>query len=108
MTDTTYPRGRTALLFVDPYNDFLSEGGKVYPHIKPIADEVGLLDNLRRLDGAVRAAGVQVVIVPHRRWEPDDYEHWVIPTPHSGRSCTCITSRVVNGAASGTLTSRRS
>ena len=61
MLETTYPRQRTALLLVDPYNDFLSEGGKVYPRIKPIADEVGLLDNLRRLDGAIRAASIQVV-----------------------------------------------
>ena len=81
MTGTTYPRGKTALLFVDPYNDFLSEGGKVYPRIKPIADEVGLLDNLRRLNGAIRAAGIQVVIVPHRRWEAGDYESWDHPNP---------------------------
>ena len=85
MTDTTYPRERTALLLVDPYNDFLSEGGKIYPHIKPIADEVGLLDNLRRLDGAVRAAGIQVAIVPHHRWEPGDYEHWDHPNPSQQR-----------------------
>src|SRR5215471_16801255 len=37
MLETTYPRQRTALLLVDPYNDFLSEVGKVYPRIKPIA-----------------------------------------------------------------------
>ena len=81
MPETIYPRGRTALLLVDPYNDFLSERGKVFPRIKPIVDEVGLLDNLRRLDGAVRAAGIQVVIVPHRRWEPGDYEDWDHPNP---------------------------
>jgi nicotinamidase-related amidase len=81
MSETTYPSGRTALLLVDPYNDFLSEGGKIYPRIKPIADEVGLLDNLRRLDGAIRAAGIQVVIVPHRRWEPGDCEDWDHPNP---------------------------
>jgi nicotinamidase-related amidase len=79
MTETTYPRERTALLVVDPYNDFLSEDGKIYP--RPVADEVGLLDNLRRLDGAVRTAGIQVVIVPHRRWEPGDYEDWDHPNP---------------------------
>jgi len=81
MAATAYPRERTALLLVDPYNDFLSEAGKVYPLLKPIADEVGLLDNLRRLDGAVRGAGIQVAIVPHRRWEPGDYEHWDHPNP---------------------------
>ena len=72
MVETAYPRERTALLLVDPYNDFLSEGGKVYPLLKPIADDVGLLDNLRRLDRAVRAARIQIVIVPHRRWQPGD------------------------------------
>ena len=80
-TNAAYSRERTALLFVDPYNDFLSEGGKIYPRIKPVADEVGLLDNLRRLDRAVREAGIQVVIVPHRRWEPGDYEAWDHPNP---------------------------
>jgi hypothetical protein len=81
MTETTYPRERTALLFVDPYNNFLSEDGKVYPRIKPIAGEVGLLDNLRQLDGAIRAAGILKVIVPHRRWESGDYETWDHPNP---------------------------
>jgi nicotinamidase-related amidase len=82
MTDKpTYDPTRTGLLSVDPYNDFLSEGGKIYPRLKAVADEVGLLDNLRRLDGAVRAAGIQVVIVPHRRWEPGDYEDWDHPNP---------------------------
>lgn len=81
MAVTIYPRERTALLLVDPYNDFLSEGGKIYPRLKAVADEVGLLDNLRRLDRAVRAARIQVVIVPHRRWQPGDYEDWDHPNP---------------------------
>src|SRR5689334_11242861 len=54
MSNTRYPRDRTAYLLVDPYNDFLSEGGKVNALLKPVADEVGLLDNLRKLDAAVR------------------------------------------------------
>ena len=29
MTTTTYAADRTALLIVDPYNDFMSEGGKL-------------------------------------------------------------------------------
>ena len=81
MTDTTYPRQRTALLLVDPYNDFLSEGGRIYPRVKAIADEVALLDNLRSLQKAVREAGIQVAIVPHRRYEPGDYETWDHPNP---------------------------
>ena len=81
MNTPTYSRERTAFLLVDPYNDFLSEGGKAYQQLKPVADQVGLLDHLRQLHRAVRAADIQVVIVPHRRWEPGDYEDWDHPNP---------------------------
>ena len=47
MTTPTYDPKITAVLLVDPYNDFLSEGGKLWPRAKPIAEEVDLLDNLR-------------------------------------------------------------
>jgi hypothetical protein len=33
MGSNGYTEDRTALLFVDPYNDFLSEGGKLWPYI---------------------------------------------------------------------------
>jgi nicotinamidase-related amidase len=82
MSPITYHAKSTALLFVDPYNDFLSEGGKVWPYIKDIAGEVGLLDNLRVLNRAVRDAGIRVVYVPHRRWQPGDYECWCHPSPN--------------------------
>ena len=81
MSQPIYRKEATALLLVDPFNDFLSEGGKAWPRLKPVAEEVGLLDNLRALDRAVRAAGVQVAIVPHKRWEPGDYEDWDHPNP---------------------------
>jgi nicotinamidase-related amidase len=81
MPGHTYDKATTALLFVDPYNDFLSEGGKVWPRIKDIALEVGLLDNLRAVRNAMRRAGIKIFIVPHRRWEPGDYESWRHPNP---------------------------
>ncbi|WP_434597407.1 cysteine hydrolase [Pseudomonas sp. R4-83] len=81
MSDPLYPLDRTAYLLVDPYNDFLSEGGKVFPLIKPMAEQNGLLDNLRKLDRAVRSLRIPVVIVPHHRWEKGDYERWAHPTP---------------------------
>jgi hypothetical protein len=33
MAQPTYDPTRTGLLFVDPYNDFLSEGGKLWPRV---------------------------------------------------------------------------
>jgi nicotinamidase-related amidase len=76
-----YKISSTGLLFVDPYNDFLSENGKIWPRIKAVAEEVCLIDNLKSVDRAVRSAGMRVFIVPHRRWEPGDYECWCHPNP---------------------------
>ena len=78
---TTYDKETTALLLVDPYNDFLSEGGRIWPRVKEVAQKVGLLDNLRAVSQAARSAGIKVFIVPHRRWEQGDYECWHHPNP---------------------------
>lgn len=77
-----YPAQRTALLFVDPYNDFLSEGGKLWPMLAQVAGSVKLHDNLRAALAAARAAQLPVFIVPHHRAEPDEFAHWDHPTPY--------------------------
>lgn len=81
MSQPAYARQSTALLLVDPYNDFLSEGGKIWPRVQVIAEEVGLIENLKRLTRAARSARIRVFVVPHRRWEPGDYESWRHPNP---------------------------
>ena len=85
MTETHYEPAHTGLLLVDPYNDFLSEGGKVWPFVEEVATEVGLLDNLRAVVAAARAAGVQVFIVPHRRWREGNYQNWNYLTTDQAR-----------------------
>ncbi|PTQ13573.1 isochorismatase [Sphingomonas oleivorans] len=79
---TGYDAARTALLFVDPYNDFLAEGGKLWPMVADVATAVGLHDNLRAITAAIRAAGIPIFIVPHHRAEPDDFAGWDHPTPY--------------------------
>ena len=76
-----YPRGATGLLLVDPYNDFLSEGGKIWPRVQAIAEANGLIANLKAIADTVRGAGMRVFYAPHRRWEPGDYEDWAHPNP---------------------------
>lgn len=78
----TYDARRTALLFVDPYNDFLSEGGKLWPMLAEVANSVRLHEKLRSITAAVRAAGIPVFIVPHHRARPDDFAGWDHPTPY--------------------------
>jgi len=33
-----FEKERTAVLLIDPYNDFISEGGKIWPRIKHVAE----------------------------------------------------------------------
>jgi nicotinamidase-related amidase len=76
MSENEYPREATAVLLVDPYNDMLSEGGIVWPRLKEVAEEVGLLANLRAIRSAAKAARVRIFIVPHHQWEESDYVGW--------------------------------
>ena len=68
---------RTALVLVDPYRDFLSEGGRIWPRVREVAERVGLHQHLRDLLTAVRAAGLPVFVAPHRRYRPGDVDGWV-------------------------------
>jgi nicotinamidase-related amidase len=86
MTTTTYPADRTALLIVDPYNDFMSEGGKLYEATRETAEAVGFYDNMRRLIPAIRSAHIQVIIVPHHRWREGDYKGWKHMNPTQVRA----------------------
>jgi hypothetical protein len=38
MPNVTYDKQLTALLVIDPYNDFISEGGKLWSRLKAVAE----------------------------------------------------------------------
>jgi nicotinamidase-related amidase len=71
MTKPTYNPTRTGLLLVDPDNDFLSEGGKLWPRVKEVAEQVRLIENLKAVVETVREKNIQVFIVPHHRGNID-------------------------------------
>jgi len=65
MTQETYPTDVSALIVIDPLNDFLSEKGKVYNNIKSELERVQLIPNLKQLLAGARDAGLQIVYAPH-------------------------------------------
>lgn len=69
-----YAARSTALLVVDPYNDFLSEGGKLWARTKETATSQGLVEHMKQALDAARRAGFTIVIVPHRRYQPGDWQ----------------------------------
>jgi nicotinamidase-related amidase len=80
--ETIYDPKNTALLCVDLYNDFISEGGKLYPSVKEIALELNMHENLRSIVKAARDKGIMIFHVPHHRFEPGDLDNWQYATPY--------------------------
>lgn len=77
MTQLTYESELTGLLIVDPYNDFLSEGGKLYELSRETLTKHNVVEHMRQVLAAARACGIQVFIAPHHRWrEGDTHTHW--------------------------------
>ena len=81
MALSVYAPNRTGPLLVDLYNDLLSEGGKLWPQVKAVAEGVDLITHLRALVEAARRAATVVLYVPHRRWREGDYDGWRHPGP---------------------------
>jgi len=48
MTATNYSTDDITLLIVDPCNDFMSEGGKLYERTKETAEAVGFMTTCTR------------------------------------------------------------
>jgi ureidoacrylate peracid hydrolase len=81
MPQVSYDKQITALLVIDPFNDFISEGGKVWDRLKAVAESNGCVPNMLEMLGAARKAGLRVFYVPHRRYRPGDYETWKYVAP---------------------------
>jgi len=71
----------TALLVVDPYNDFISEGGKVWDRIKSVAEANNCVPRMLQVLNAARKAKLRVFYALHRRYRPGDYETWKYIAP---------------------------
>jgi ureidoacrylate peracid hydrolase len=81
MLHVSYDKQITALLVIDPYNDFISEGGKVWDRLKAIAEANGRVPNMLEVLTAARKMGLRVFYSPHRRYRPGDYETWKYVAP---------------------------
>jgi ureidoacrylate peracid hydrolase len=71
----------TALLVIDPYNDFISEGGKVWDRLKAVAEANSCVPHMVQVLHAARKAGLRVFYALHRRYRPGDYESWKYIAP---------------------------
>lgn len=70
--EISFPIGKTALLVIDPVNDFLSEGGAAYELTKSSLKLHNMIDHLKQAIEGARAKGIPVLFGPMAYTE-DDY-----------------------------------
>jgi nicotinamidase-related amidase len=81
MNAMTYEKDITALLVVDPYNDFISEGGTIWPRIKAVAEANQCVPHMLEVLTAARKVTLRVFYAMHHRYRPGDYEAWKYIAP---------------------------
>jgi ureidoacrylate peracid hydrolase len=81
LTAATYEKQITGLLVIDPYNDFISEGGKIWSRIQGVAEANNCVSHMMQILEAARDAGLQVFYAMHHRYRPGDYETWKYVAP---------------------------
>jgi nicotinamidase-related amidase len=81
MTNLTYDKEITGLVVIDPYNDFISEGGKAWERLKGVAEANQCIPHMLQVLQAARKARLRVFYALHRRYRPGDYETWKYVAP---------------------------
>ena len=81
MNKLTYEKEITALLVIDPYNDFVSEGGKLWNRVKAVAEANQCVPHMLQVLTAARKAKLRVFYALHHRYRPGDYETWKYIAP---------------------------
>jgi nicotinamidase-related amidase len=81
MTQLSYDPNITALLVVDPYNDFISEGGKIWPRIQAVAEANNCVQHMEQILKAARETKLRVFFAMHHRYREGDYENWKYIAP---------------------------
>jgi ureidoacrylate peracid hydrolase len=81
MANLKFERETTALLVIDPYNDFISEGGKIWNRLKTVAEANDCVPHMLQVLNAARNAELRVFYALHHRYRPGDYETWKYIAP---------------------------
>jgi ureidoacrylate peracid hydrolase len=81
MTNLKFDKEITALLVIDPYNDFISEGGKVWDRLKTVAEANHCVPHMLQVLTAARKAEIRVFYALHHRYRKGDYETWKYIAP---------------------------
>src|SRR5262245_24173375 len=81
MAKVAYDKQVTALLVIDPYNDFISEGGKLWNRVRAVAEANDCVTHMLQVLNTARETKFRVFYAVHHRYRPGDYETWKYVAP---------------------------
>jgi nicotinamidase-related amidase len=81
MTTLKFEKEITALLVIDPYNDFISEGGKIWNRLKAVAETNGCVPHMLQVLNGARRAELRIFYALHHRYRQGDYGTWKYIAP---------------------------
>lgn len=81
MANLRFDEEITGVVIIDPYNDFIFEGGKILDRIKSVAEFNECIQHMAQTLNVARAAGLCIFYALHRRYRAGDYETWKYIAP---------------------------
>ncbi len=81
MTNLKFEKQISALIVIDPYNDFISKGGKIWNRLKAVAESNGCVPHMLQVLNAARQAKLCIFYALHHRYRQGDYETWKYIAP---------------------------
>jgi len=68
-----YPSKNTALILVDPLNDFISPLGKAWPIARTVMKKVNLIEHMQAITERCRDEGWVIAFAPHHRYKKGSF-----------------------------------
>ena len=66
----------TAVLLIDPYNDYIHPNGKVYDLCKDSLEATDTVTHMKALIKAARANNIPIFYCMHQQWKTGNFDAW--------------------------------
>jgi len=70
------PYTDTAVLLINPYNDYIHPEGKLYGICKDDLEKSDTITHMKALVKAARANNIPIFYCLHQSWKAGNFEHW--------------------------------
>lgn len=67
----------TAVLLIDPYNDYIHPNGKVYDLCKNSLEATDTITHMKVLVKAARANKIPIFYCLHQQWKAGNFDAWI-------------------------------